>query len=197
MATYYKHPTALVETEDVGEGTRIWALTHVMGGVHIGAHCNIGSHCFIEAGVWIGDRVTVKNGNMIWEGITIEDDAFIGPQVVFTNDRRPRSPRFPGARARYETKSWLVPTRIGRGASIGAGAVILAGCDVGPFALVGAGAVVTHPVPAYAVVFGNPARHQGWVCECGDKLQPHGSKWRCPSCARVYEQIGDELRALS
>ncbi len=194
MSDYYKHPTALVETGDVGGGTRIWALTHVMAGVHIGENCNIGSHCFIEAGVWIGDRVTIKNGNMIWEGITIEDEAFVGPQVVFTNDLRPRSPRFPVASARYEDKAWLVPTRIGRGASIGAGAVILAGAHVGDFALVGAGAVVTRPVAAHALVFGNPARQRGWVCECGEKLRQAPEAWQCPACGRVYHETEKGLR---
>ncbi len=193
MSEFYKHPTALVETDDVGDGTRIWALTHVMTDVHIGEKCNIGSHCFIESGVHIGDRVTIKNGNMIWEGVTIEDDAFVGPQVVFTNDLRPRSPRFPAVQNRYEGKSWLVPTHVGRGASIGAGAVILAGADIGMFALVGAGAVVTHPVPAHALVFGNPARQRGWVCVCGQTLKLEGSNWRCPSCGRTYVESEDGL----
>lgn len=192
----YKHPTALVETDDVGDGTRIWAFTHVMADVHIGKDCNIGSHCFIESGASVGDRVTIKNGNMIWEGVTIEDDVFIGPQVVFTNDLRPRSPRFPAVAKRYETKGWLVPTRVGRGASIGAGAVILAGANIGQFALVGAGAVVTHPVPAHALVTGNPARQRGWVCECGQNLESETEAWRCPSCGRSYAESEDGLRPL-
>ncbi|MDZ7374212.1 MAG: N-acetyltransferase [candidate division KSB1 bacterium] len=196
MNAYFKHPTALVETEDVGEGTRIWAMTHIMPGVHIGKFCNIGSHCFLESGVWIGDRVTIKNGNMLWEGVTIEDDAFIGPQVVFTNDLWPRSPRFPLAAARYETKGWLVPTHVGRGATLGAGAVILAGSDIGRFALVGAGSVVTRPVPAHALVFGNPARFRGWVCECAGKLSPEGSMWRCTRCGRIFEESDSGLRPV-
>jgi acetyltransferase-like isoleucine patch superfamily enzyme len=198
----FVHPAAIVETEQIGPHTRIWAFVHVMANAAIGANCNIGDHCFIESGAVLGDNVTVKNGNMIWEGIVLEDGVFVGPHVFFTNDRYPRSPRLPQARARYAGRDWLEPTIVRRGASLGAGATLLAGITVGEFAMVGAGAVVTRDVPAYALVVGHPARVKGWVCQCGQPLKfgEGGSIPReatpgsqegaeCPDCGRAY--IGD------
>ena len=126
-ANVFAHPTALVESKQIGQGTRVWAFAHVMEDVSIGENCNIGDHCFVEAGARIGNNVTIKNGNMIWEGITLEDGVFVGPSVHFTNDLYPRSPRMPEARARYDTKAWLLPTTIKKGASLGAGSAILPG----------------------------------------------------------------------
>jgi UDP-2-acetamido-3-amino-2,3-dideoxy-glucuronate N-acetyltransferase len=142
------HPLALVESDEIGSGTRVWAFAHVMPGARIGADCNICDHTYIEGGVVVGDRVTLKSGVYLWEGLRIEDDVFIGPQATFTNDLRPRS------RAPFE----LLQTTIERGASIGAGAVILPGLVIGAGSMVGAGAVVTRNVPADATVVGNPAR---------------------------------------
>jgi len=142
------HEHALVETSDVGAGTRIWAFAHVMAGAHIGEDCNICDHTFVEGGVTVGDRVTIKSGVYLWEGITIADDVFLGPQATFTNDRFPRS------RQPFHCEGIVVQT----GASIGAGAVILPGVTVGEGAMVGAGAVVVKDVPARTVVVGNPAR---------------------------------------
>lgn len=142
------HPLALVESDEIGPGTRVWAFAHVMSGARIGADCNICDHTYVEGGVVVGDRVTLKSGVYLWEGLRIEDDAFIGPQATFTNDLRPRS------RAPFE----LLHTTIERGASIGAGAVILPGLVIGAGSMVGAGAVVTQDVPAGATVVGNPAR---------------------------------------
>lgn len=167
MNEIYIHPTALVETQNIGQGTRIWALAHVMEDAAIGENCNIGDHCFVESGAVIGNNVTIKNGNMIWEGVTLEDGVFVGPHVFFTNDLYPRSPRHPPVNRRYRNREWLIPTLIRQGASLGAGAVILAGTVIHEFAMVGAGAVVTKDAPAYALVIGNPARHYGWVCQCG------------------------------
>lgn len=142
------HDLALVETDSIGPGTRIWAFAHVMPGATIGADCNVGDHTYIEGNVTIGDRVTIKNGVNLWDGLRIEDDVFIGPQATFTNDRFPRS-----------KQPFTAPlTTIRRGASIGAGAVILPGVTIGERAMVGAGAVVTKDVPDDAVVVGNPAR---------------------------------------
>ncbi len=171
MSDIYIHPTALVETTQIGEGTRIWAMVHVMKQVSLGKNCNIGDHCFLEAGAVVGDNVTIKNGNMLWEGVTLEDGVFVGPHVFFTNDRYPRSPRHPAASQRYATREWLVPTLVQEGASLGAAAVIVPGVTIGSFAMVGAGAVVTADVPPYALVLGNPARLHGWVCRCGLPLQ--------------------------
>jgi acetyltransferase-like isoleucine patch superfamily enzyme len=181
----FVHRTAIVESRDMGEGTRVWAYAHVMKGARVGRECNIGDHCFIEGGAVVGDRCTIKNGNMVWEGVTLEEGVFVGPHAFFTNDRRPRSPRLPEAAARYARKErWLVPTRVGRGASLGAGAVILAGVTIGEFAMVGAGAVVTRDVPPYAVAFGAPARVRGWACACGGPLGARAR--RCRECGRRY-----------
>ena len=165
------HPLALCESDNIGPGTRIWAFAHVMKGARVGSDCNIGDHSFVETGAVIGDRVTVKNGVLIWNGITIEDDVFIGPGAVFINDRYPRSPRMAAATEvtyRYSAESrWLARTRVERGASIGAAAVLGPGLTIGTFAVVGAGAVVTNSVPAHRLVLGVPAREAGWVCVCG------------------------------
>lgn len=142
------HEQALVESEDIGAGTRIWAFAHVMAGARVGADCNVCDHTYIEGDVVVGDRVTIKSGVYLWAGMRVEDDVFIGPQATFANDRFPRS-RQP---FRCET------TTLCRGASIGAGAVILPGITVGEGAMVGAGAVVTRDIPRFAVVVGNPAR---------------------------------------
>lgn len=143
------HPQALVESQQIGEGTRIWAFAHVLPGARIGRQANICDHVFIENQVVLGDRVTVKSGVQLWDGIEAEDDVFIGPNATFCNDPFPRSKVH---LERYPT------TRLRRGASIGANATILAGVTIGRHAMVGAGAVVTSDVPAHAVVVGNPAR---------------------------------------
>jgi len=196
VTDYYAHPTALVETEVVGAGTRIWAYAHVMAGARVGENCNIGDHCFIEAGAVVGSNVTIKNGNMIWEGVTLKDGVFVGPHVFFVNDLYPRSSRLPQAHERYSSKVWLVPTVIGEGASLGAGAVILAGRDVGAYAMIGAGAVVTRDVASYALVVGNPARAVGWVCQCGQPLCLDGGRTECVACRRRYALASRDTLSL-
>jgi UDP-2-acetamido-3-amino-2,3-dideoxy-glucuronate N-acetyltransferase len=187
----YVHPKAMVESEQIGEGSRIWAFSHVMKGVSIGKDCNIGEHCFLETGACVGNDVTIKNGNMIWEGITLEDGVFIGPGAIFSNDLYPRSPRLPQAHARYQGKGWLVPTLIQHGASIGAGSVLVAGVTVGSFAMVGAGTVVTKDVPPHALVIGTPARIIGWVCQCGHRLILEQVAARCSHCGTEYIKRDD------
>jgi acetyltransferase-like isoleucine patch superfamily enzyme len=147
-SAYHVHERALVESESIGPGTRIWAFAHVMPGARIGADCNICDHTYVEGDVVIGDRVTIKSGVYLWDGLRVEDDVFIGPQATFTNDRFPRS------KQPFECPTLIVR----RGASIGAGAVLLPGVTIGEYAMVGAGAVVTADVPSHAVVVGNPAR---------------------------------------
>lgn len=159
--SYQKHPTAIVETDNIGEGTRIWAFVHVLPGARIGADCNLCDHVFVENDVIVGDRVTIKSGVQLWDGVRIESDVFIGPNVAFSNDRFPRSKRYPEK---------FLQTVIQRDASIGANATILPGVTIGQKAMVGAGAVVTKNVPPNAVVVGNPARIVNYVS--GDGSPP-------------------------
>jgi len=147
--TYFRHPHAIVETDRIGPGTRVWAFAHVLPGAVIGRDCNICDHVFIENDVVVGDRVTVKCGVQLWDGVTLEDDVFVGPNATFTNDPFPRSGQYPERFAR---------TTVRAGASIGANATLLPGIEIGQGAMVGAGAVVTHDVPPGVVVTGNPAR---------------------------------------
>jgi acetyltransferase-like isoleucine patch superfamily enzyme len=149
MKENFVHPLADVTSQSIGAGTRIWQFAVVLKGAVIGEDCNICSHCFIESGAIIGDRVTVKCGVQLWDGLRIGDDVFIGPNATFANDKFPRS----GNR-----NFRLLATIVEKGASIGAGATILAGVKIGAMAMVGAGAVVTKDVPAGATVIGNPAR---------------------------------------
>lgn len=156
MEKFYQHPQALVESERVGSGTRIWAFAHVLPGARIGADCNICDHTFIENDVVVGDRVTLKCGVQLWDGTRVEDDVFVGPNVTFTNDRYPRS--------RHHLPEYPITT-LRRGSSIGANATLLPGLTVGQYAMVAAGAVVTRSVPPYALVMGNPARIVRYVDE--------------------------------
>ncbi len=194
MSGVFIHPTALVATEAIGAGTRIWAFSNVLEGARIGADCNIGDHCFVEGGAVLGDGVTVKNGTSVWDGVTLEDGVFVGPGVRFTNDLRPRSPRLPEAADRYETLEWLLPTVVRRGATLGAGAVVLCGIEIGEFAFVAAGAVVTRDVAPLALVAGNPASARGWVCRCGGRLRFSSAVTVCDDCDTAYEQDAGGVR---
>jgi acetyltransferase-like isoleucine patch superfamily enzyme/dTDP-4-dehydrorhamnose 3,5-epimerase-like enzyme len=154
MSGYYVHPQAICEAARIGEGTRIWAFAHVLPGAVLGRDCNVCDHTFIENDVVVGDRVTVKCGVQLWDGVRLEDDVFVGPNATFTNDDFPRSKVFPGSFLRTTVRSR---------ASIGANATILPGITIGQNAMVGAGAVVTRDVPPNAIVAGNPARIIGYV----------------------------------
>jgi serine acetyltransferase/dTDP-4-dehydrorhamnose 3,5-epimerase-like enzyme len=155
MSDYFSHPNAIVESTQVGKGTRVWAFAHVLPGAVIGEDCNLCDQTFVENDVVVGNRVTLKCGVQLWDGITLEDDVFVGPNATFTNDSFPRSKQYPESFAR---------TLIRKGASIGANATILPGLTIGQYAMVGAGTVVTKDVPPYAIVVGNPARIVGY-CE--------------------------------
>ena len=181
MHAIYKHPTAVVESDEIGEGTRIWHFVHVRGGAKIGKNCNIGKSVYIDVGVEIGNNVKIQNFASIYRGVKIEDDVFIGPSVTFTNDLYPR--------AFIWSEQKIVPTVVRRGASIGAGSTILCGITIGEYAMVGAGSVVTRDVSPFALVYGNPAKLRGFVCYCGKKLEDVVKDevvYRC-SCGRVVE----------
>ncbi len=177
----FVHAQALCESDDVGPRTRIWAFAHVMRGAHVGADCNVCGHAFIESGARIGNGVTVKNAVLVWDGVTVEDEVFLGPNMVFTNVRDLRWARRP-------RREHFLPTRVRRGASIGANATIVCGVTVGEHALVAAGSVVTRDVPAFALVAGNPARRRAWVCRCGERLD---GTLAC-ACGRRYRLLGTE-----
>ncbi len=179
-AVPFIHRLALCETDKVGAGTRVWAFAHIMAGAVVGRDCNICGHAFIESGALIGDRVTVKNGVLIWDRVFVEDDVFLGPGVIFTNDLNPRAQI-------KKSSDDFVPTHIRKGASLGAGAVVVCGVEVGENAFVGAGSVVTRDVPSHRLVVGNPARPIGWVCDCGRTLD---SNLEC-SCGRAFEEVRD------
>jgi UDP-2-acetamido-3-amino-2,3-dideoxy-glucuronate N-acetyltransferase len=180
---YYMHETSLVERPlSIGKGAKIWHFAHVMPGASIGEGCNIGQNVFIAGGVRIGDRVKIQNNVSVYEGVELEDDVFCGPSCVFTNVNNPRS--FISRKNDYRH------TLVKKGASIGANATIVCGNTVGQYAFVGAGAVVTHDVPNYAMVYGNPARRQGWVCRCGVKLKFNSAgKAACEGCGGRYRKM--------
>lgn len=182
----FVHPHAINDCEDVGKNTRIWAFAHVMSGASVGCDCNIGGQCFLEDGCLVGRGVTIKNGVSVWRGVTLEDSVFVGPNVVFTNDRLPRSPRSPDIGGRYDNEDWLETTVIAEGATLGANATILCGLTIGRFAFVAAGAVVTADVPDHALVVGSPARFKAHVCRCGQILAGL-EKVQCAACGRCYQ----------
>lgn len=192
MKDVFIHPTSLVETNQIGRGTQIWAFTHVFKGAKIGAQCNIGAHCFIETGVQIGDNVTIKNGNKIWGGVTLGNGAFVGPSAALATNEDAHS-ALPLVQAKYNARQWLVTTHIQEGASVGAGAVIIAGRQIGEFSIVCAGAVVTKSVPAHALVAGDPARILGWVCQCGQLLKFHNECARCEPCELTYAKANGRI----
>jgi acetyltransferase-like isoleucine patch superfamily enzyme len=176
-AKVFVHQAGLCESDFVGEGTRIWAFAHVLSGARVGRDCNICDGAYIEGRVVIGDRVTIKNQVLIYDGTEVEDDCFLGPGVVFTNDLNPRSKMRPG-------DDHLLPTRIGRGATIGANATVVCGIEIGERAFVGAGAVVVADLPANAFVVGNPAHQIGWACVCGVRLE---EGLVCRACGRTFK----------
>ncbi len=180
---YFVHPNALVESDSIGPKTRIWAFAHVLKNVKIGEDCNLCDYVFVESGVTIGNRVTIKNGISLWEGLEIEDDVFLGPNAVFTNDMFPRSKRHSGN---------ILNTKIQKGASVGANATILCGITLGKYCLVGAGSVVTKSVPDFALVTGNPAKVKYWVAKTGDKLIFDKSSIAEDTEGNKYEFIPDD-----
>ena len=181
------HPRAIVETEAIGADTKIWAFAHVLNGACIGSNCNICDHTFIEQDVIIGDNVTVKCGVQLWNGLRVGDNVFIGPNATFTNDLRPRSKQYP---------DHFPQTTINTGASIGANATIICGVTVGQWAMIGAGSVVTANVGDFTLVYGNPARFGGYICQCSRKLVFTNNSAVC-NCGKKYKLSNDQVTQVS
>ena len=174
------HPSSDVQSTNIGSNTTIWQFCVVLSGATIGDDCNINANVFIENEVVVGNRVTVKSGVQLWDGIRIEDDVFIGPNVTFTNDNKPRSKQYPESFAQ---------TIVRKGASIGANSTILPDIEIGAFALIGAGSVVTKNVLPLSLVIGNPAKRKGWVNKNGDKLiKLDGNVWRDEFSGEIFEE---------
>jgi UDP-2-acetamido-3-amino-2,3-dideoxy-glucuronate N-acetyltransferase len=178
---YYAHPSAIVDEGcSVGKGTKIWHFTHIMSNCTIGERCNIGQNVVISPGVVLGQNVKIQNNVSVYTGVTCDDDVFLGPSMVFTNVINPRSA--------VNRKSEYAKTHVGKGATIGANATIVCGHDIGPYAFIGAGAVVTKNIPAYSLWVGNPARQRGWMSEYGHQLSfNEEGKAVCPESGEHYE----------
>jgi len=161
--SFFKHDTAIVEGDDIGEGTRIWHFAHVRKTAKIGKNCNIGKGAYIDTDVVLGDNVKVQNFVSVYKGVVIADDVFLGPAMTFTNDLYPRAFQW--------SDEDLVTTNVGKGVSIGANATIICGIKLGEYAMVGAGSVVTKDVPSFGLMLGNPAKLKGYVCYCGRPLK--------------------------
>ena len=187
----YIHPTAVIDEGcQIGDGTKIWHFSHIMSGCVIGNNCNIGQNVVVSPKVVIGNNVRVQNNVSIYEGVICEDDVFLGPSMVFTNVFNPRSA--------VSRKHEYMQTLVKKGASIGANATIVCGNDIGEFAFIGAGAVVTKPVPAYALVIGNPARQAGWMSEYGQKLKfDENGKAVCEESSQTYILIEGKVKKVN
>ena len=186
QSDYYVHPSSFVdEGAVIGGGTKIWHFSHIQSGARIGENCSIGQNVNIAGNVRIGNHVKIQNNVSIYEGVELEDYVFCGPSMVFTNVMNPRS-EFPQRGSEFYRK-----TLVKRSASIGANATIVCGHTIGRSSFIGAGSVVTRDVPDYALVYGNPAVLQGWVCACGGKLDLEDERSSCGKCGREYFLRGD------
>ncbi len=187
---YQAHETAVIDEGcSIGKGTRIWHFSHIMPNCTIGENCNLGQNVVVSPGVVLGNNVKVQNNVSIYTGVICEDDVFLGPSMVFTNVINPRSA--------VNRRNQYMETRVGRGASIGANATIVCGHNIGEFAFIGAGAVVTKEVPAYALVVGNPSRQIGWMSEYGHRLNfDHNGAATCPESGDAYELKDGRVRKI-
>lgn len=181
MSDYFAHESSYVdEGAEIGGGTKIWHFCHVMPRAKIGERCNIGQNVLVSSDVTIGTNVKIQNNVSLYTGVIVEDDAFLGPSMVFTNVTNPRS--------HVNRKDEYKTTLVKKGASIGANATIVCGTTLGRYCFVGAGAVVTKDVPDYALVYGTPARVHGWVCQCGEQLDFQGERAVCSKCGDAYRK---------
>lgn len=188
---YFRHESAYVDEGcEIGDGTKIWHFSHIMAGCTIGQNCNIGQNVVVSPKVVLGNNVKIQNNVSIYTGVTCEDDVFLGPSMVFTNVINPRSA--------VNRQSQYVQTKVGKGVSIGANATIVCGHNIGQYAFIGAGAVVTKTVPAYALVVGNPAKQTGWMSENGHRLIFNGNHIAiCPESAQEYILEGRSVRRIA
>jgi UDP-2-acetamido-3-amino-2,3-dideoxy-glucuronate N-acetyltransferase len=190
MIQYSAHPSAIIDENcEIGEGTKIWHFSHIMSGCKIGKRCNIGQNVVVSPQVKLGNNVKVQNNVSIYTGVICEDDVFLGPSMVFTNVINPRSAII--------RKDEYRQTIVRKGASIGANTTIVCGNEIGEYAMIGAGAVITKEVPAYALVYGNPARQNGWVSEYGHKLNFDSAGMAvCPESGEKYALSNNEVRKI-
>jgi len=183
MSDYFVHESSYIdEGAQIGAGTKIWHFCHVMPRAVIGERCNIGQNVLVSSDVTLGNNVKIQNNVSLYTGVIVEDDVFLGPSMVFTNVVNPRS--------HVNRKNEYKKTLVKKGASIGANATIVCGVTLGEFCFIGAGAVVTKDVPAYALVYGNPARQRGWMCQCGQALTFEGDSAVCKACGDTYQKDG-------
>jgi UDP-2-acetamido-3-amino-2,3-dideoxy-glucuronate N-acetyltransferase len=189
MADYFAHESSYIDDGAViGRGTKIWHFCHVMPGAIIGERCNLGQNVVVMGGTRLGSNVKVQNNVSIYEGVTLEDDVFCGPSCVFTNVTNPRS--------HVPRKSEYRATLVRRGATIGANATIVCGITLGEYSFIGAGAVVTSDVPAFALMVGVPARRVGWMCQCGVRLVVSKDVAACAACGARYQETNGLLRQI-
>jgi len=189
---YWAHGTAVVdEGAEIGEGTKIWHFSHIAQDAKIGKNCKLGQNVYVGPNVVIGNNVKLQNNVSLYEGAVLEDDVFCGPSSVFTNIFNPRS-AFPRNSAEFFRK-----THVKKGASIGANATIVCGVTLGRHAFVGAGSVVTKDVKDHALVYGNPARQMGWMCECGEKIEfDDKGRAKCKTCSKEYKKAHDAAERI-
>ena len=184
--TAFVHESAYVdEGATIGDATKIWHFCHIMPGAVIGDRCSLGQNCVVMNGTRIGNNCKIQNNVSVYEGVELEDDVFCGPSMVFTNVLNPRS--------HVSRKHEYQATRVRRGTSIGANATIVCGVTLGEYSFIGAGSVITHDVPDYALMVGVPGRRIGWMCQCGERL-PDSGEGTCHACGTEYERAGNGIR---
>jgi UDP-2-acetamido-3-amino-2,3-dideoxy-glucuronate N-acetyltransferase len=186
---YFVHPTAVVDKPvEIGEETRIWHFSHIMSGAKIGKNCLIGQNVFIGSGAILGNNIKIQNNVSIYNRVVLEDDVFCGPSIVFTNVFNPRS--------FISRKKEFRETLVKKGATIGANATIVCGNTIGQYAFIGAGSVVTKDVPDYALVYGNPGKVKGWICQCAVEITFRSGKAVCKACGNQYKKDRNGVRPI-